>query len=84
MGAYFLQNARYVTFWSKEARFGDIIRGEVTAKMDEILTIEEPSIDECIPAIIDIRSRMKQVSRLWEIEPHQRLWYVNNVMLFIL
>lgn len=52
--------------------------------MDEILTIEEPSIDECIPAIIDIRSRMKQVSRLWEIEPHQRLWYVNNVMLFIL
>ncbi|XP_045030294.1 dynein axonemal heavy chain 7 isoform X2 [Daphnia magna] len=53
--------------------------------MDEILTIEEPSIEECIPAIIDIRSRMKQVSRLWEIEPHQRLWFLNselkNVML---
>ena len=59
----------------KDTRFGDIIRGQVTAKTDELLAAEECSIDVFIPAIIELRSRLKQAGLLWEIYPYHRLWY---------
>ena len=59
---------------NKESRFGDIIRGEVAAKTDELLLLEEATTDEFIPAISELRSRLKQSSLLWEIDPHPRLW----------
>jgi hypothetical protein len=47
----------------------------VAAKTDELLAIEESSIDVVIPAIVELRSRLKQAGLLWEICPHHRLWY---------
>ena len=72
---YIFQSNNCLSFYFEEMRFGDIIRGEVAAKTEELLAIEESSIDVVIPAIVELRSRLKQTSLLWEIYPHHLLWY---------
>lgn len=62
----------------QESRFGDIIRGEVAIKTNELLTSEEVSPDDIIPAIMELRSRLKQSGLLWNINPHRRLWYYTH------
>lgn len=62
----------------EETQFGDIIRGEVSEEINQLLATEESSADDLISAFTSLHSRRSISSLMWDVDPNKLLWYVDS------